>query len=107
MLGEALVYIFENVIFWAFVYIIVFMGCDTPAIVFTGFGFFLFYWLFRFVFRKQGVDRVIWLYVVNMFVSILLLYYFMTGNTIQKSLRSFLNSTARKVPGIEPYVKRC
>ncbi len=107
MLGEALLFIIENILFWAFVYIIVFMGCDTPAIVFTGFGFFLFYWLFRFVFRQTGINKYIWLYVVNMIVTIMLLYYFMTGVSLQRSIRTGLNSLARRVPSIEPYVKRC
>ena len=100
-------FLIENVIFWGFVYLIVFMGCETPAIVFSGFGFFLFYWLFKFVFQQQGVSRYIWMYVVNMIITILLLYYFMTGNSLQKSIRSGLNSLARDFPRVEPYVKRC
>lgn len=102
-----LAYLIETVIFWAFVYVIVFMGCETPAIVFTGFGFFLIYWLFRFVASKQGTEMVVWLYVVNMFFTMMLLYYFMTGMSIQRSIRLGLNSLARKMPAIEPYVKRC
>jgi hypothetical protein len=109
MLGEALVFFIENVLFWGFVYIIVFMGCDTPAIIFTGFGVFFFYWLFRFVFRKQGVDRMIWLYVINIILTIMLIYYFFTGSAkgAQKSIRSGLNSLAKNYPSMEPYVKKC
>lgn len=107
MLGETILFFIENIVFWAFVYIIVFMGCDTPAIVFTGFGFFLFYWLFKFVFQQKGANRYIWMYVVNMIISVMLLYYFMTGKTIQKSIRSTLNSVIRNVPDVEPYLKRC
>lgn len=99
--------ILETVVFWSFVYLIVFMGCETPAIVFTGFGVFLFYWLFRFVASKAGTDRLVWIYVANLIVTILLIFYFMTGMTVQKSIRIGLNSLARKIPTIEPLVKRC
>jgi hypothetical protein len=99
--------ILETVVFWTFVYVIVFMGCETPAIVFTGFGLFLFYWLFRFVASKAGTDRLVWIYVTNLIVTVLLIFYFMTGMTVQKSIRIGLNSLARKIPTIEPLVKRC
>jgi hypothetical protein len=99
--------ILETVVFWTFVYVIVFMGCETPAIVFTGFGLFLFYWLFRFVASKQGTDKLVWIYVANLIVTLLLIFYFMTGMTVQKSIRIGLNSLARKIPTIEPLVKRC
>jgi hypothetical protein len=107
MLTEALVFFIENFIFWGFVYIIVFMGCETPAIVFSGFGLFLFYWLFRLVASKDGWERILWIHVVNMIVCIMLLFYFLTGASMQRSIRSALNSAARNVPGLEPYVKRC
>ena len=99
--------IIETVVFWTFVYVIVFMGCETPAIVFSGFGLFLFYWLFRFVVSKEGTDKLVWIYVANLIVTILLLFYFMTGMTVQKSIRIGLNSLARRIPSIEPLVKRC
>lgn len=107
LLGDSLVVFIENVVFWGFVYIIVFLGCETPAIVFTGFGFFLFYWIIRFIARKEGWERILWLYVFNMFVCLLLLYYFITGVSYQRGIRSFLNSVARRTPALEPYVKRC
>lgn len=107
MVGETILFVIENIVFWGFVYMIVFMGCETPAIVFTGFGFFLFYWLFKFVFQQQGMARLLWMYVVNMIITIMLLYYFLTGSSVQKSIRSGLNSLARRFPTVEPYVKRC
>lgn len=103
----AILFLVENVFFWAFVYVIVFMGCETPAIVFSGFGLFLIYWLIRFVLRQEGDDKIIWLYVVNMIFTIMLLFYFLTGSPIQKSIRNALNSAARKYPSLDPYVKRC
>jgi hypothetical protein len=106
MLGALGVFI-ENVVFWGFVYIIVFMGCETPAIVFTGFSFFLVYWFFRYVSKQEGSDRFLWLHVTNMIASILLLYYFVVGASFTTSLRSFMNSTIRKYPSMEPYLKRC
>ena len=107
MLGEALVVFVENFLFWGFVYIIVFLGCETPAIVFSGFGLFLFYWLFRFISKKDGFERLLWIYVVNMLICLILLYYFLTGANPNKAVRSFLNSAARSMPALEPYVKRC
>lgn len=102
-----IVFIVENIVFWFFVYIIVFLGCETPQIVFGGFGFFLIYWLFRSVLKQKGFDKAIYLYVVNMVLTVLLLFYFMTGATIQKSMRNALNSAARKYPSLDPYVKSC
>ncbi len=107
LFGESLIFVIENVIFWGFVYIIVFLGCETPSIVFSGFGLFLFYWIIRFITKKEGWERILWLYAFNMLVCIMLLYYFMTGVSYQKGIRSFLNSIARRNPGLEPYVKRC
>ena len=107
MLGQALVFFFENVVFWFFVYIIVFMRCETPVIVYSGFGLFLFYWIFRFLFSKKGWELIIWMYVFNMIVTICLLYYFMTGMGPNRAVRSFLNSISRNVPSLEPYLKRC
>ena len=101
------IFFIENVFFWAFVYIIVFMGCDTPAIVFTGFGFFLFYWIAKFFFQREGWDRVLWFYILNMIVTLSLLYYFITGSTYNKGLRNFFNSASRRYPVLEPYLKRC
>jgi hypothetical protein len=104
---NVVVFFIENIVFWAFVYIIVVMGCETPSIIFSGFGFFLFYWIFRFIFRQPGSDRIIWIYVLNMFFTLLLLYYFITGTTLNKSIRSFLNSVSRQTPSLEPYLKKC
>jgi hypothetical protein len=104
---NVVVFFIENIVFWTFVYVIVFMGCETPSIIFTGFGFFLFYWIFRFIFRQAGSDRIIWIYVLNMFFTLLLLYYFITGTTLNKSVRSFLNNISRQTPSLEPYLKKC
>ena len=102
-----ILYFIENILFWGFVYIIVFMGCETPAVVFSGFGLFLFYWIFRFIASKEGTERILWIHAFNLFVTILLLFYFITGSTIQKGMRSVLNSASRKYPSLEPYIKRC
>lgn len=97
----------ENTVFYGFVYVIVFMGCETPAIVFTGFGFFLFYWIAKFFFQKEGWDRVLWFYVLNMFVTVSLLFYFIMGYSINKGFRYGFNAASRKYPFLEPYLKRC
>ena len=107
MLGEALIFFIENFVFWSFVYIIVFMGCETPAIIFSGFGLFLIYWIIRFLGQKEGWERVLWIYAFNMLICLVLLYYFITGSTPNKAVRSFLNSASRRFPALEPYVKRC
>lgn len=104
---EILVFIIENILFWGFIYIIVFMGCETPAIIFTGFGLFLFYWLFRFVLRQEGPTKYFALYFLNMIITLMLLVYFLTGRSYQRMMRNSLNSLAKSYPGLEPYVKRC
>jgi hypothetical protein len=104
---STIVFLIETVVFWFFVYMIVFLGCETPSIIFSGFGLFLIYWLIRFVSKQEGSDKMIWMYVVNMVFTILLLFYFMTGSPIQKSIRNAMNSAARKYPSLDPYVKRC
>lgn len=101
------VYFIENIVFWIFIYLIVVMGCETPAIVFTGFGFFLFYWILRFIFKKEGAEFVAWLNLFNMLICLLLLYYFITGSSIQKVFRSALNSAAKGNPFLESITKRC
>lgn len=104
---NSFVTIIETVFFWGFVYMIVFLGCETPAIVFTGFGLFLFYWLFRFIASKEGTDKLVWVYVANLFITILLVFYFMTGMSLQRGIRMGMNSLARSVPTLEPLLKRC
>lgn len=107
MLGEGISLFIENIVFWGFVYIIVFLGCETPAIVFTGFSLFLVYWFFRYVSNQEGSNKFVWLHVTNMIACILLLYYFITGASFTKSLRSYMNTTIRNYPSTEPYLKRC
>ncbi len=97
----------ENILFWGFVYLIVFLGCETPSIVFTGFGLFLFYWIGRSLVQSKGGNFLLGLYAFNMFICILLLYYFITGNSYQKLFRNVMNSTIRRFPSAEPYLKRC
>jgi len=104
---EILVFFIETILFWGFVYVIVFMGCETPAIVFTGFSLFLFYWIFRFVLRQEGDTKYFVLYLVNMIITLMLLLYFLTGKSYQKMMRNSLNSLANTYPVLGPYVKRC
>ena len=89
----------DTVIFWIFISVIVLLGCQTPAIVFTGLGIFLIYWIFRSLTSKEGSDRMIGLYVFNIFVCIFLLFFFLTGSP----LRRILNSAKT----LQPYLKRC
>lgn len=105
--GFDFVFFIENGVFWAFVYFIVVMGCETPSIVFGGFTFFLLYWLIKAVVKREGWERFILIYSLNMMVSLGLLYYFITGRSPRKGIRLFLNATARQYPSIEPLVSRC
>ena len=102
-----LVSFIENVVFWGFVYVIVFLGCETPSIVFSGFGFFLFYWIIRALTKKEGWERVMYLYIFNMVITLMLLYYFLTGHSYQKAFRSLMNSAGREAPGLQMFFKRC
>jgi glucan phosphoethanolaminetransferase (alkaline phosphatase superfamily) len=104
---ETIAFFIENILFWGFIYVIVFMGCETPAIVFSGFGFFLVYWIFRYVARQKGETKWITLYVANMIVTVMLLVYFLTGKSYTKIMRNSLNSLTKSYPALTPYVKRC
>lgn len=105
--GFDFAFFIENGVFWAFVYFIVVMGCETPAIVFGGFTFFLLYWAIKSIIQKDGWDRFILVYSLNMAVCLGILYYFVTGRSPRKGIRIFLNSAARQYPSIEPLVSRC
>ncbi len=105
--GFDFVFFIENGVFWAFVYFIVVMGCETPEIIFGGFTFFLFYWIIKAIVQRQGWERFILIYTLNMFVSLGLIYYFITGRSPRKGIRMFLNSVGRQYPSVEPLVSRC
>lgn len=102
-----ILYFVDTILFWGFVYVIVFMGCDTPQIIFGGFGLFLIYWILRFIFKQEGTTKMIWLYVFNLVITIFLLFYFITGVSVQKQIRMMMNSAARKYPTLDPYVRSC
>ena len=104
---STLLFFIENGLFWLFVYFIVAMGCETPTVVFTGFGFFLLYWVFRSASKQEGGNRLVAFYVINVVLTLLLSIYFVTGSSLQKSLRTALNSAAKRLPSLEPYVRRC
>jgi hypothetical protein len=105
--GFDFTFFIENGVFWAFVYFIVVMGCETPSIVFGGFTFFLLYWVIKSIIQKEGWDRFILVYTLNMVVCVSILYYFVTGRSPRKGIRIALNSAARQYPSIEPLVSRC
>lgn len=69
-----LIEILENIVFWVLVVYIAFYEKQTPSWVFIFLFLYVIYFGLRTIFRKKGMDRVVWLYSLNMLV---ILYLFM------------------------------
>lgn len=69
--------ILENIVFWCLVIYIAWNEKNTPAWAFVLLFVFVIYLALRFIFKKQGMDRAVWLYSLNMVVVLYLLYYFL------------------------------
>ena len=102
-----IVFFLENIVFWGFVYSIVIMGCNTPVIVFSGFSLFFIYWVLRFLYKQNGENRFVWMYVINIFFTLYLFMYYSMGFTFSGYARMMLNSVSKQFPKAEPYLKRC
>lgn len=66
----------ENLVFWALVLCIAWMGKSAPPYVFMSLFVFILYWGLRILISLQGLDRAISIYTLNIFVTIALLFYF-------------------------------
>ena len=72
----SILYIIENLVFWALVLCIAWMGKSAPPYVFMSLFVFILYWGLRILISLQGLDRAISIYTLNIFVTIALLFYF-------------------------------
>ena len=72
----SILYIIENLVFWALVLCIAWMGKSAPPYVFMSLFVFIVYWFIRIVLSLQGIDRAIAIYTLNICATIALLFYF-------------------------------
>ena len=72
----SILYLVENLVFWALVLCIAWMGKSAPPYVFMSLFVFIVYWGIRILISLQGLDRAIGIYTLNIFVTIALLFYF-------------------------------
>jgi len=76
MEGLDILFILENIVFFILVGLVAWMQTDTPQWVYTSLLIFSIYWLIRFIFTKQGMTRVLYIYGLNMFILLILFYYY-------------------------------
>ena len=69
--------ILENIVFWCLVLYIAWNQSRTPDWAYIALFVFLVYFLLRTIFKKQGIDRAVWLYSLNMLVILYLMSYFL------------------------------
>lgn len=66
----------ETIVFWSLVVLIAWMGSSAPKWAFGFLFYYIIYLVLRFVFARQGIDRMIYLNVVNIVVLLGLFVYF-------------------------------
>lgn len=66
----------ETVLFWILVFYIAWNENATPPWFYLVLLAFLIYFAVRAIAKKQGMDRMVWLYSLNMVVLVYLLYVF-------------------------------
>jgi|LauGreDrversion4_2_1035121.scaffolds.fasta_scaffold222267_2 hypothetical protein len=71
-----ILYLLENLVFWALIITIAWMGKSAPPYVFMSLFVFIIYWGIRILISLQGLDRAIGIYTLNISVTIALLFYF-------------------------------
>jgi hypothetical protein len=73
---ELVLQIVENIVFWTLVLYIAWNENKSAAWTYIVLLFLIVYYALRFIFKKEGMDRMVWLYSLNMIVLIYLLFYF-------------------------------
>ena len=73
---ELVLQIVENIVFWSLVLYIAWNENKSAAWTYIVLLFLIVYYALRFIFKKEGMDRIVWLYSLNMIVLIYLLFYF-------------------------------
>ncbi len=73
---ELVLQIVENIVFWTLVLYIAWNENKSAAWTYIVLLFLIVYYALRFIFKKEGMDWMVWLYSLNMIVLIYLLFYF-------------------------------
>ena len=66
-----------TVVFWVLVFYIAWNESATPQWAYVVLFAFLLYFAISAILKKQGMDRAVWIYTVNMVVIVYLMYTFM------------------------------
>lgn len=65
-----------TLVFWLLVFTIAWNENTTPQWLYIVLFAFLVYFAIRAIFKKQGMERMVWIYTLNMVVLLYLLYTF-------------------------------
>ncbi len=75
--GWAILEILETIVFWLLVFYIAWNESATPQWAYIVLFGFLIYFAIRAILRKQGMERFVWIYALNMIVILYLMNTFM------------------------------
>ena len=68
--------IVENILFWLLVSAIAWLQRSTPQWMFVTLFIYLLYMMIRIIISKEGMERIVYIYTLNMIVALGLLMYF-------------------------------
>ena len=68
--------IIENILFWLLVSAIAWLQRSTPQWMFVTLFIYLLYMMIRIIISKEGMERIVYIYTLNMIVALGLLMYF-------------------------------
>lgn len=71
--------IVENILFWLLVAAIAWLQRSTPQWMFVTLFIYLLYMMIRLIISKHGMERIVYIYTLNMIVALGLLMYFRTA----------------------------
>lgn len=74
--GWLLADILINIVFWILVLYISWNENATPTWMYGFLFFYILFYAIRFLLKKEGMDRAVWLYSLNMLVILYLLSFF-------------------------------
>lgn len=75
--GGSILEILETILFWLLVFYIAWNESATPQWAYLILFGFLIYFAIRAILKKQGMERFVWIYTVNMIVILYLMNTFM------------------------------
>jgi hypothetical protein len=68
--------IIENILFWLLVAAIAWLQRSAPQWMFVTLFIYLLYMMIRVIINKHGMERIVYIYTLNMIVALGLLMYF-------------------------------